>query len=67
LIFRSNDEKKVQVDENLCKVFGIARRERAIGVVYSKENEHNSHYFSATLPYQTDLHIHIDKTTHLDL
>jgi len=37
-----------------------SRLERAIGVIYRKETERQSHYFSAQLPAQFDAVIHID-------
>jgi erythromycin esterase-like protein len=41
------------------------RLERAIGVVYKPETERASHYFSARLPEQFDIIIHINVTTAL--
>ncbi|MBI4263822.1 MAG: erythromycin esterase family protein [Acidobacteria bacterium] len=41
------------------------RLERAIGVVYKPETERASHYFSARLPEQFDIVIHINVTTAL--
>jgi erythromycin esterase-like protein len=36
--------------------------ERAIGVLYRPETERTSHYFSARLPEQFDLLVHVDRT-----
>jgi erythromycin esterase-like protein len=38
------------------------RLERAIGVVYKPESERHSHYFSAVLPGQFDVVVHLDET-----
>jgi erythromycin esterase-like protein len=42
------------------------RLERRIGVVYSPETEHQSHYYSACLPQQFDVVIHLDETQGLE-
>jgi erythromycin esterase-like protein len=42
------------------------RLERAIGVLYRAETERASHYFSARLPEQFDLVVHIDRTRALE-
>jgi len=39
------------------------RLERAIGVIYRPESELASHYFQASLPYQFDEYIWLDRTT----
>lgn len=38
------------------------RPERAIGVIYRPETERASHYFTARLPRQFDLVVHVDRT-----
>jgi erythromycin esterase-like protein len=38
------------------------RSERAIGVIYRPETERASHYFTARLPQQFDLVVHVDRT-----
>ena len=43
----------------------LPRLERAIGVIYKPETERGSHYFSARLPDQFNIVIHIDTTTAL--
>ncbi len=40
--------------------------ERAIGVLYRPETERASHYFSARLPEQFDLVVHVDRTRALE-
>jgi erythromycin esterase-like protein len=42
------------------------RPERAIGVIYRPETERASHYFSARLPRQFDLVVHVDRTRALE-
>jgi erythromycin esterase-like protein len=42
------------------------RLERAIGVLYRPETERPSHYFTARLPEQFDLLVHIDRTRALE-
>ena len=42
------------------------RLERAIGVLYRPETERASHYFSARLPEQFDLIVHVDHTRALE-
>ena len=42
------------------------RLERAIGVLYRPETERASHYFSARLPEQFDLVVHVDRTRALE-
>jgi erythromycin esterase-like protein len=42
------------------------RLERAIGVLYRPETERASHYFTARLPEQFDLLVHIDRTRALE-
>jgi erythromycin esterase-like protein len=45
---------------------GGERLERAIGVIYRPQTELRSHYFTADLPRQFDLAVHIDRTRALD-
>jgi erythromycin esterase-like protein len=40
--------------------------ERAIGVIYRPETERASHYFSARLPGQFDVIVHVDRTRALE-
>ncbi len=40
----------------------VTSAERAIGVVYRPETEWRSHDFSAVLPAQFDLVVHVDET-----
>jgi erythromycin esterase-like protein len=42
------------------------RLERAIGVLYRPETERASHYFSARLPDQFDVVVHVDRTRALE-
>ncbi|HET7697988.1 MAG TPA: erythromycin esterase family protein [Vicinamibacterales bacterium] len=42
------------------------RLERAIGVLYRPETERPSHYFSARLPEQFDVVVHVDRTRALE-
>jgi erythromycin esterase-like protein len=42
------------------------RLERAIGVLYRPETERASHYFSARLPDQFGLLVHVDRTRALE-
>lgn len=42
------------------------RIERAIGVLYRPETERTSHYFTARLPEQFDLVVHVDRTRALE-
>jgi erythromycin esterase-like protein len=42
------------------------RLERAIGVLYRPETERASHYFTARLPEQFDLLVHVDRTGALE-
>jgi erythromycin esterase-like protein len=49
-------------DQNLIRVLGPARLERAIGVIYRPETERQSHYFAARLPRQFDALFHYDVT-----
>ena len=46
----------------LAGALATPRLERAIGVLYRPETERASHYFSAHLPDQFDLLVHIDRT-----
>jgi erythromycin esterase-like protein len=42
------------------------RLERAIGVLYRPETERPSHYFTARLPEQFDIVVHVDRTRVLE-
>lgn len=44
----------------------VSRLERAIGVIYRPETEHQSHYFDARLGDQFDAVIHLDRTPALE-
>src|SRR6266478_1931382 len=46
----------------LAQQLGVARLERAIGVIYRPETERQSHYFRAQLPNQFDAVLHFDET-----
>jgi erythromycin esterase-like protein len=50
----------------LASVLAGPRPERAIGVIYRPETERASHYFSARLPEQFDLVVHVDRTRALE-
>jgi len=50
----------------LASVLAGPRPERAIGVIYRPETERASHYFSARLPKQFDLVVHVDRTRALE-
>jgi len=50
----------------LVTALGRARLERAIGVIYKPETERGSHYFSARLPNQFDVVVHVDSTRALE-
>jgi erythromycin esterase-like protein len=52
--------------QELRLALGGPRLERAIGVLYRPETERASHYFSARLPEQFDLVVHIDRTRALE-
>jgi erythromycin esterase-like protein len=47
---------------DLARALAGPRLERAIGVLYRPETERASHYFTARLPEQFDLLVHIDRT-----
>lgn len=49
---------RIEVREELAP----PRLERAIGVIYRPETELESHYFQASLPYQFDEYIWLDRT-----
>jgi erythromycin esterase-like protein len=51
---------------DLARALAGPRLERAIGVLYRPETERPSHYFSARLPEQFDLLVHIDRTRALE-
>lgn len=53
-------------DRHLEPVLAPARLERAIGVIYKPETERGSHYFSARLPAQFDVVVHVDDTRALE-
>ncbi len=46
----------------LAEALGVARLERAIGVVYLPATERSSHYFEAKLSAQFDVVLHFDRT-----
>jgi erythromycin esterase-like protein len=50
----------------LAAALGAPRLERAIGVLYRPETERASHYFTARLPQQFDLVVHVDRTRALE-
>jgi erythromycin esterase-like protein len=49
-------------DPELRSALEAPRLERAIGVIYRPDTERASHYFTARLPQQFDVVIHIDTT-----
>ena len=49
-------------DAALRSALEAPRLERAIGVIYRPDTERASHYFTARLPEQFDMVIHIDTT-----
>jgi erythromycin esterase-like protein len=51
---------------NVAGALSSPRLERAIGVLYRPETERASHYFTARLPEQFDLLVHIDRTRALE-
>jgi erythromycin esterase-like protein len=51
---------------DLARALAGPRLERAIGVLYRPETERASHYFTARLPEQFDLLVHIDRTRALE-
>jgi erythromycin esterase-like protein len=51
---------------DLARALEGPRLERAIGVLYRPETERPSHYFSARLPEQFDLVVHVDRTRALE-
>jgi erythromycin esterase-like protein len=48
--------------DRMAQQLGVARLERAIGVVYRPETERQSHYFRARLADQFDAVLHFDET-----
>jgi erythromycin esterase-like protein len=50
----------------LARALARPRLERAIGVLYRPETERASHYFSARLPEQFDVVVHVDRTRALE-
>lgn len=50
----------------LTEALAGPRLERAIGVLYRPETERPSHYFSARMPEQFDLLVHVDRTRALE-
>jgi erythromycin esterase-like protein len=50
----------------LARALAGPRLERAIGVLYRPETERTSHYFSARLPEQFDVLVHVDRTKALE-
>ena len=51
---------------DLARALAGPRLERAIGVLYRPETERASHYFSARLPEQFDMLVHVDRTRALE-
>ncbi len=51
--------------EALREALSTPRLERAIGVIYRPETERQSHYFTASLPYQFDEYLWINETSAL--
>jgi erythromycin esterase-like protein len=51
---------------DLARALAGPRLERAIGVLYRPETERASHYFTARLPEQFDLLVHVDRTRALE-
>jgi len=51
---------------DLARAIAGPRLERAIGVLYRPETERGSHYFTARLPEQFDLLVHVDRTRALE-
>lgn len=49
-------------DDCVCEALTTPRLERAIGLIYKPETERSSHYFTAELPRQFDVVLHIDRT-----
>lgn len=57
----------LRLDERpLVTALGRPLLERAIGVIYKPETERGSHYFSARLPDQFDVVVHVDSTRALE-
>ena len=50
----------------LASALAGPRLERAIGVIYRPETERASHYFSARLPAQFEVLVHVDRTRALE-
>jgi erythromycin esterase-like protein len=50
----------------LARAVAGPRLERAIGMLYRPETERASHYFSARLPEQFDIVVHVDRTRALE-
>jgi erythromycin esterase-like protein len=53
-------------DPGVRAALNVSRIERAIGVIYRPDTERLSHYFTARLPQQFDVVIHIDETRALE-
>ena len=51
---------------DLTAALAAPRLERAIGVLYRPETERPSHYFTAELPAQFDVVVHVDRTRALE-
>ena len=51
---------------DLARALAGPRLERAIGVLYRPETERVSHYFSARLPEEFDMVVHVDRTRALE-
>jgi len=56
---------RMRDETDATRALGVARLQRAIGVIYRPDTERWSHYYLATLPRQFDAVIHIDSTSAL--
>jgi erythromycin esterase-like protein len=54
------------VESRVARALIGPQLERAIGVLYRPETERASHYFSARLPAQFDIVVHVDRTRALE-
>ena len=57
---------RLRDDDEVHRLAGPSRLQRAIGVIYRPETERHSHYFETRLADQFDALIHIDETTALE-
>lgn len=57
---------RLRDDEEVRRLAGPIRLQRAIGVIYRPETERQSHYFETRLADQFDALIHIDETSALE-